>query len=98
MVIIFYSSHTRYHRNIIIAGGYEYDGDYHFSDDILEYDPDEDSMVVVGHLTQARAYHAVSVVHAEDYAKWCQQPSSSARLSPAVLIITFWGFKGYFYL
>ena len=68
-VIIFYSSHTRFHRNIIIAGGLY---NSHYYDDILEYNPDEDSMVVVGHLTQARAYHAVSVVQAQDYTKWCQ--------------------------
>ena len=58
-------------RNTIIAGGY-YDYDDQFYDDILEYDPDEDSMVHLGHLTQARAYHTVSVVQAQDYTKWCQ--------------------------
>ena len=89
--------HQVYHRNMMIAGGLDEHYDYY--DEILEYDPEEDSMLATGQqMTHARAYHAVSVVHAEDYAKWCQQPSSSARLSPAVLIITFWGFKGYFYL
>ena len=58
--------------NIIIAGGRDYDGANHYYDDILEYNPDEDSMVVVGHLTQTRSYHAVSVVQAQDYTKWCQ--------------------------
>jgi len=55
-------------RVLIFGGLYN----SHYYDDILEYNPDEDSMVVVGHLTQARAYHAVSVVQAQDYTKWCQ--------------------------
>ena len=67
-IIILYSSHTRYHRNIIFAGGY--DGSSY--DDILEYNPDEDSMVVVGRMSQARYYHAVSVVQAQDYSMWCK--------------------------
>ena len=67
-VIILYSSHTRYHRNIIIAGGS--DGSYY--DDILEYNPDEDSMVVVGRMSQARYYHAVSVVQVQDFSVWCK--------------------------
>ena len=54
--------------NLIIAGGYG--GGYR--DDILEYDPDEDSMVPVGHMTQARSYHALSVVQVQDYVQWCQ--------------------------
>ena len=67
-----YSSYTRHHRNIIIAGGKD---DEPFNDDydgILEYDPEEDSMVPVGRMTQARSYHAVSVVQVQDYAQWCQ--------------------------
>ena len=52
----------------MIAGGYDNDGN---SDDILEYDPEEDSMVHVGQMTQARSYHAISVVQAQDYTKWC---------------------------
>ena len=63
-------THTRYHRNIIFAGGRDYDGNYY--DDILEYNPDEDSMVVVGQMTQARGYHAVSVVQAQDFSVWCK--------------------------
>ena len=68
LVIIFCSTHSRYHMNLIIAGGYG--GGYR--DDILEYDPDEDSMVPVGHMTQARSYHALSVVQVQDYVQWCQ--------------------------
>ena len=68
LVIILYSSHTRYHRNIIIAGG---DGNG-YRDDILEDNPDDDSMVGVGRMTQARASHAVSVAQAQDDTKWCQ--------------------------
>ena len=69
-VIILYSSHshTRYHRNIIFAGGY---GNVDH-DDILEYNPDEDSMVVVGRMSQARYYHAVSVVQVQDFSVWCK--------------------------
>ena len=47
-----------------LAGG-EYD-------DILEYDPEGDSMVTVGHMTRARSQHAISVVQAGDYLQWCQ--------------------------
>jgi len=53
---------------ILIFGG----RDGRVYDDILEYNPNEDSMVVVGHLTQARGYHAVSVVQAQDFSVWCQ--------------------------
>ena len=77
LVIIFYSSHTRYHRNIIIAGGFGGDGNYYDSsasahDDILEYNPEKDYMVTVGQMTQARAWNAVSVVQAQDFSVWCQ--------------------------
>ena len=56
--------------NIIIAGGY--DDVYEIHDYILEYDPEKDSMVPVGHMLQGRTYHAVSVVKAQDYTPWCQ--------------------------
>ena len=61
---------------LIIPGGYNYnnDGDDFYYDDILEYDPEEDTMTIVGHMTQGRAFHAVSVVAAEDYLPWCQWP------------------------
>ena len=49
---------------IIIAGGSD---DWDYYDDILEYDPEEDTITSVGHMTQARAYHAISVVSAGDY-------------------------------
>ena len=74
LVIILYSSHFRYHRNIIIAGGYYYDGDFSnaFYDDILEYVHNEDSIQAIGNMIQARASHAVSVVQVKDYSMWCQ--------------------------
>ena len=53
--------------HVIIAGGYDDDD----RDDILEYDPEKDTMISVGHMTQARAQHAVSVVQADDYLQWC---------------------------
>ena len=59
---------------IIISGGYNYnnDGDNFYYDDILEYDPEEDTMTTVGHMIQARFWHAISVVPADDYLQWCQ--------------------------
>ena len=58
---------------IIIPGGYRLVDDHgHYYDDILEYDPEEDTMTIVGHMIKARAWHAVSVVRAEDYLQWCQ--------------------------
>ena len=60
---------TRSHRNIIlIAGGY--DGDIY--DEILEFRSDEDAIVTLGHMTQARHRHAISVVQMQDYSNWCQ--------------------------
>ena len=61
---------TRYHRNIIIVGGGGIGTDIY--DDILEYNPNEDAIQFVGNMIQARSYHAVSVVQAQDYSKWCQ--------------------------
>ena len=54
---------------IIIAGGQDSDLDSH--DDILEYDPEEDTITTVGHMIQARVDHAISVVPAADYLQWC---------------------------
>ena len=51
-----------------IAGGEDNSG-YH--DDILEFDPEEDTITTVGHMIQARYYHAISVVSAADYLQWC---------------------------
>ena len=53
----------------MIAGGYGYDG--YYSEEILEYDPEEDSLVTVGQMTQARAWHAITVVQTEEYDQWC---------------------------
>ena len=58
---------------IIIAGGVgagwiDY---YDYHDYILEYDPEEDPISTVGHMTQPRADHAISVVQAAKYTKWC---------------------------
>ena len=52
----------------LIAGGYDGVDRY---DDILEYDPEEDTITTVGHMIQARAMHAISVVPTEDYLRWC---------------------------
>ena len=54
----------------MIEGGRDDSG--HTHDDVLEYDPKEDSMVTVSQMTQARYLHAVSVVETQDYSQWCQ--------------------------
>ena len=90
-ILFIISTSTDITRTYIIAGGYNKAK----PDDILEYNPVEDSMVPVQKL-QERAWHAISVVKVRDYAQWCQypqQPSSSARLSSALLTITFCFFK-----
>ena len=46
----------------IIAGG----------DDILEYNPEDDTFTTVGNMLQSRSGHAMSVVPAGDYLQWCQ--------------------------
>ena len=60
--------HTPDHRDITIAGG----TDGHYYDDILEYNPGEDTILSIGHMSQTRDGHAVSVVQVQDYIQWCQ--------------------------
>ena len=59
--------------NILIAGGGGYGPIGTKFDDILEYDPVEDSVVSVGHMLLPRTSHAVNVVQVQDYAQWCLQ-------------------------
>ena len=40
-------------------------------DDILEFDQVENAIVPLGHMTEARSQHAISVVQIKDYAQWC---------------------------
>ena len=40
-------------------------------DTILEYEPEEDSIRTVGQMTEARSFHAISVVRAADFYHWC---------------------------
>ena len=54
---------------IIITGGYA-DDTYN---DILEYNPEEDTITTVGHMAYRRAWHAISVVSAADYLQWCDR-------------------------
>ena len=61
---------TRYQRNIIIAGGIDYDGNY-YDYDILEFKADDDTIVTLGHMTEERSHHAISVVQTQDYSNWC---------------------------
>ena len=61
------------YNNIIAGGSDENDqGGDDIYDDILEYVPEEDTMTTVGHMIQARNWHSVSVVPADDYLQWCQ--------------------------
>ena len=55
---------------IHITGGRLSDAPYQI-DDIVEYDPEEDTIIPVGHMIETRAFHAVSVVQAADYLQWC---------------------------
>ena len=54
--------------HLIHAGGND---EWDFYDDIVEYDPEKDTMTTVGHMIEARGFHAVSVVDASEYTKWC---------------------------
>ena len=80
-------SKSWFQEHLIIAGGNA--GFQEYSDVILEYDPEEDSMIPVGHMTQARSYHAVSVVQAEDYAPWCQWGVSVAHVTKIYFILNY---------
>ena len=60
-------------KHILIKGGYHYVGNGNYYDDILEYDPKEDTILSVGTMIQTtRAYHVVSVVQVQNYSMWCQ--------------------------
>ena len=54
--------------HIILTGGG--DGTKSF-DTILEYDVTADSFTQIGTMTQARSWHAISVVRYEDFSKSC---------------------------
>jgi len=55
---------------VLIFGGSN--GGYHYYDDILEYNPEDESILHNGNMLQGRGFHAVSVVQAQDYVQWCQ--------------------------
>jgi len=61
---------TNIDGRVLIFGGYE--GGNNYYDDILEFKPDEDTIVPLGHMTQVRAGHAISVVQTKDFSNWCQ--------------------------
>ena len=42
---------------MIIAGGQYYDDQSHYYDDILEFNPLKNTLVPLGHMTQARGQH-----------------------------------------
>jgi len=57
---------------VLLFGGFNFNSDYDDTyDDILEYDPEEDTITSVGHMIQAKESHAISVVEAAEYTKWC---------------------------
>ena len=75
-VLLIFIIHTLlqyYYIRIIIAGGNYYDvADNSYElDDILEFDQVENAIVPLGHMTEARSQHAISVVKIKDYAQWC---------------------------
>ena len=52
---------------MIIAGG----RDDHYYSDILKFDATTETWLLVGKLTKARAWHAMSVVKLSDVSKYC---------------------------
>ena len=72
-LVIIFRYHLPDHINILIAGGYDIDDDdVNRHNGILEYNPEEDSIVSVGQMIQARSSHAINVVQVKDYVQWCQ--------------------------
>ena len=73
MVVIIHTLLQYHYTKIIIAGGTYYDvADNNYRlDDILEFDQVENAIVPLGHMTEARSQHAISVVKIKDYALWC---------------------------
>ena len=57
----------------MFLGGHYWNGshDSGILDGVLEYDPEEDYIRTVGHMTVDREYHAISVVRAADFYQWC---------------------------
>ena len=53
---------------MIIVGGY----DGGILDTILEYDMEQDTILEIGHMRDARDLHAVNVVQYSDFSEWCQ--------------------------
>ena len=68
-----------------IAGGSYF---VHYYDTILEYDTEEDVIITVGQMIEARDHHAVSVVQSEDYSKWCEWLDHT----DSAVIINSWNF------
>merc|ERR1719468_582757 len=65
---MYYLRAVNINDRLLIFGGT--DKDRNSFDDILEYDPEQDAMIPVGHMIKARAEPAVSVVPADDYLQW----------------------------
>ena len=41
-------------------------------DTILEYDMEQDTILEIGHMRDARSQHALNVVQYSDFSEWCQ--------------------------
>ena len=56
------------------SGGYDgdwYDGGFDFYDEILEFSPTSGEWTVLDNLMEARWYHAVSVIKADNVIQFC---------------------------
>ena len=55
----------------MFLGGDNYDGDWNYYDDILEYEPSTGEWSLVDQMMRARSGHAVSVISTEKITKYC---------------------------
>merc|ERR1719342_980004 len=53
-------------NTVIMTGGYYYDGDYHYYDDVLMFVPETTDWKKIGSMKTARSYHAASLVKMEE--------------------------------
>merc|ERR1712131_478412 len=53
-------------NTVIMTGGYYHDGDNHYYDDVLMFDPETSDWKKVGSMRTARSFHAASLVKMEE--------------------------------
>jgi len=58
-------------NTVIMTGGYYYDGDNHYYDDVLMFDPETSDWKKVGSMRTARSFHAASLVKMEEVISYC---------------------------